>query len=92
MRLVLTSTNLKIDEALSKRSEKEIIDDTKLYLRTRDECELRAVFSLVYFRGLLGLNNHSLMYFRGLLGLSNHSVHQIFSDRTGHPVFGGAMS
>ena len=52
MRLVLTSTNLKIDETLSEQSEKAIIDDTKPYLRARDECELCAVFSLVYFRGL----------------------------------------
>ena len=52
MRLVLTSTNLKIDQTLSEQSEKAIIDDTKPYLHTRDECELRAVFSLVYFRGL----------------------------------------
>ena len=50
MDLVLASTNLKIDETLSKQTEEALHDDTKPYLRKTDACELRAVFRLMYFR------------------------------------------
>ena len=47
-------------------------------LRSTDKCELFALFGLMYFRGLLGLNNHA--------------VDHVFSERAGHPVFAGAVS
>ena len=32
------------------------------------------------------------MYFRGLLGQNNHCFEFLFSEKTGHPVFGATMS
>ena len=78
MDLLLSSTNLKIEQTLSQQPQEALRDDTRLYLHTTEKCELYAVIGLFYYRGLMGLNNHS--------------VHHIFSDRTGHPVLGGAMS
>ena len=77
MDLVVSSTNLKIEHTRSKQPREALKDDTKPYLRPTDRCELQAVIGLMYFRRLLGLNNHG--------------VHHI-SERTGHPVFVGTMS
>ena len=68
MDLVVSSTNLKIQQTLSKQPREALKDDTKPYLHPTDRCELQAVIGLMYFCGLLGLNNHS--------------VHHIFSERT----------
>ncbi len=61
MALVVESKNRKVEATLSELQEEEALeDDTKLYVRTTDKCELYAVFALIYFRGLLGGNHHSV--------------------------------
>ena len=75
---IVTSTNGKIEETIAGLSEEVFEDSTKPYIRLTDECEMYALFGL--------------MYFRGLLGQSKHHVNDIFSERAGHPVFGRSMS
>ena len=75
---IVTSTNGKIEETITGLSEEVLEDSTKPYIRLTDECKMYGLFGP--------------MYFRGLLGQSKHHVNDIFSERAGHPVFGGSMS
>ena len=75
MDLVVESTNLKTERTLSKLPQSALNDNTRLYLCSTDKYELYALFGLMYFRVLLGLNNHA--------------VDHIFSEQIGHPVFAG---
>ena len=43
-----------------------------------DATEIKALFGLMYFRGLMGLHNHS------------HDI--LFSENAGHPMFAATMS
>ena len=72
---IMTSTNGTIEETIAGLSEEVLEDSTKPYIRLTDKCEMYALFGLMYFRGLLGQNKHH--------------VNDIFSERAGHPVFGG---
>ena len=72
------STNKRIQETINKLGDALEDDDTKPFVRTTDAEEIYALFGLFYFRGLLGVNLRA--------------VHRLFSDRYGHPVFGGTMS
>lgn len=74
--LVVRETNKKIEVTISKLREPP--SDKTTFINTTDEPEIYAFFGLMYFRGLLGLNNHS--------------VDTLFSEKAGHPVFGGTMS
>ena len=75
---VVQSTNKRIQETINKLGDALEEDDTKPFVRTTDAEEIYALFGLFYFRGLLGVNLKA--------------VHRLFSDRYGHPVFGGTMS
>ena len=75
---VVQSTNKRIQETINKLGDALEDDDTKPFVRTTDAEEIYALFGLFYFRGLLGVNLKA--------------VHRLFSDRYGHPVFGGTMS
>ena len=76
--IVVTNTNRRIAEVLENLPEETKADDRLTHYRSTDACEMYALIGLMYFRGLLGLNNRGVTH--------------IFSDRMGHPVFGGAMS
>ena len=76
--IVVTNTNKRIAEVLENLPEETKADDRLTHYRSTDACEMYALIGLMYFRGLLGLNNRGVTH--------------IFSDRMGHPVFGGAMS
>ena len=74
--LVVRETNKKIEVTIANLHEPP--SDKTMFIKTTDELEVYAFFSLMYFRGLLSLNNHS--------------VDTLFSEKAGHPVFGGTMS
>ena len=76
--LNVQSTNRKIEEVLDDLPEEAVNDSTRPYLRTTTVLEIYA---------LIGL-----MFFRGLLGLKNHDAKHLFSEKTGHHVFGATMS
>ena len=46
MDLLLSSTNLKIEQTLSQQPQEALRDDTRPYLRTTEKCELYAVIGL----------------------------------------------
>ena len=73
--LIVDSTNGKIKSTLSNVTDEVLQDDTRPYLRKTDKCEMYALIGLMYFRGLLGQNMHDM--------------NPIFSEWSGHPVFGG---
>ena len=75
---LVQSTNKRIQETINKLGDALEDDDTKPFVRTTDAEEIYALFGLFYFRGLLGVNLKA--------------VHRLFSDRYGHPVFGGTIS
>ena len=74
---IVDATNRKIEETLASIPV-EKRDDTMPYLKPTNALEIYAFIGLMYFCGLLGLNSHSLS--------------TIFSERSGHHIFGGTMS
>ena len=77
IKIIVKMTNKKIAKTL-KRLPKEITSSGKYtYLKGTDKTELYACIGLMYARGLLGQNN---LY-----------INHIFSDKTGHPIFGATM-
>ena len=78
IQLIVQSTNRKIEEVLDDLPEEAVNDSTRPYLRTTTVLEIYALIGLMFFRGLLGLNNHGAKH--------------LFSEKTGHHVFGATMS
>ena len=74
---IVDATNRRIEETLASIPVEER-DDTMPYLKPTNALEIYAFIGLMYFRGLLCLNSHS--------------ISTIFSERSGHHVFGGTMS
>ena len=76
--IVVESTNICIQDTIDDLSEDLAGDDTKSFIHTTDVQEIYALFGLFYFCGFLGLNLDV--------------VHRLFSEKYGHPVFGGTMT
>ena len=70
----MESTSRKIQATLSSIPDEPRRDYTCPYFPDTDKRKIHAVIGLMYFRGLLGQNYHH--------------VNRIFSERSGHPVFG----
>ena len=56
-----TSTNGKVEETLAGLLEDVLQDTSRSYIRTTGQCEMYTLFRLMYFRGLLGLNQHHMI-------------------------------
>ena len=76
--LIVHKSNLKIDAIIEQLPEKIKINSKYTYMSQTDNVEMYALFGLMYFRGLLGLNNH------------RYSI--LFSEKAGPAVFGATMS
>ena len=76
--LIVHKTNLKIDEVIEKLPEATKSNSKYSYIKQTDAVEIYALLGLMYFRGLLGMNNHS------------YDV--LFSEKAGPAVFGATMS
>ena len=76
--IIVKMTNKKIARTLKRLPNEITSSDKYTYLKETDKTELYACIGLMYARGLLGQNNLCI----------NH----IFSDKTGHPIFGATMS
>ena len=76
--LILQHTNGRILKTIAHTKVERIDDDRVTHLKVTPIDELKALFGLQYFRGLLG---------QGL-----QSQNHLFSDTSGHFVFGATMS
>ena len=70
---IVKHTNKKITNTLSELPQNE----KPTFNSTTDNIEITALLGLMFFRGLLGVNDHY--------------VNNPFSDEAGHYVFGGVM-
>ena len=80
MNIIAKKTNLRIQDTIDSLSAKHNIGESDKYswIKTTDIIELKALFGLVYFRGLLGGNHNS--------------VESLFSEIQGHYIFSEVMS
>ena len=80
MNIIAEKTNLRIQDTIDSLSAKHNIGESDKYswIKTTDIIELKALFGLMYFRGLLGGNHNS--------------VESLFSDTQGHYIFSAVMS
>ena len=76
--LVVSCTNIRLESIINQHLDKIKNNSRYGFLHQTDSTEIRALFGLVYFRGLLGLHNHKISI--------------LFSQKAGHPVFGATMS
>ena len=75
--LIVQHTSNKILETIARHQENNSFQEYYCWMRPADKAELEALFGLMYFRGLLGVN---------LLG-----TEKLFSNES-HYVFGAIMS
>ena len=75
MNVIAEKTNLRIQDTIDSLSAKHNIGESDKYsrIKTTDITELKALFGL--------------MHFRGLLGGSHNSLESLFSDTQGHYIF-----
>ena len=78
IQLIVAKTNMKLELIIERFSEKIACNSRYGFVRKTDTTEIYALIGIIYFRGLLGLNNHS------------HEI--LFSEKAGHPVFAATMS
>ena len=76
--LVVSCTNIRLESIIIQHLDTIKNNSRYSFLHETDSTEIRALFGLVYFRGLLGLHNHKISI--------------LFSQKAGHPVFGATMS
>ena len=76
--LVVRSTNLRIEETMTTLGEDTLADSTLVYTPLTSSEKVYALFGLMYFQGLLGLNMQS--------------VDRLFFEEYGYAVFGATMS
>ena len=76
--LIVSKTNKHIDMVISNLPDHISSSDKYPYIERVNDIELRAFLGLMYFRGLLGQNNHRCEF--------------LFCETTGHPVFTATMS
>ena len=74
--LIVTETNKKIAKTVSNLPTGSVENDEYSHYKDTNCEEIYALFGLMYFRGLLGLNNHRV-----------DMVDILFSEKAGHPVF-----
>ena len=77
MTIIVQETNNSIRRARNRMSQQYLNDPRVNYIHDTDDIEIRALFGL--------------MYLRGLMGMQNHDVKHLFSE-DGHQWFGGTMS
>ena len=78
IQLFVSCTDIRLESIINQHLDKIKNNSRYGFLYKTDSTEIRALFCLVYCRGLLGLNNHKISI--------------LFSQRAGHPVFGATMS
>ena len=78
LQLIVAKTNMKLELIIERFSEKISCNSRYGVVRKTDTTEIYALIAIIYFGGLLGLNNHS------------HEI--LFSEKAGHPVFAATMS
>ena len=76
--LVVSCTNARLENIIAQHIDKIENNSRYGWIRLTDATEIKALFGLMYFRGLMGLHNHS------------HDI--LFSENAGHPMFAATMS
>ena len=74
----MSCTNARLESIIAQHIDNIENNSRYGWIRLTDATEIKVLFGLMYFRGLMGLHNHS------------HDV--LFSENAGHPVFAATMS
>ena len=76
--LVVSCTNAGLESIIAQHIDNIENNSRHDWIRLTDATEIKALFGLMYFRGHMGLHNHS------------HDI--LFSENAGHPMFAATMS